>query len=187
MLEFVISMAESGLYDLLLMVVHILGTSMHAFLASLLWRRRAKVGSERAFLLVILAALLWNLGSLLVVLLKFVNPEPEQLERLTRPCEAAALIGLACMPSLLLHTLLLYLREREVGLRTLRHWGLIAYGYLPLAFYFLPRSSKLLEEGSQSLLSVVSVTASAGAWFVSLLGVCAYLTFRLGRRLDDPQ
>ncbi len=178
-------MAQPGAYDLLLLVVFILGTTLHAFLTSLLWRRRGKVGSERVFLLVILAALLWNLGSLLVVLIDFVHHE--KLSRLTQLCDAGALVGLACLPSLLLHTLLLYLREREVGLPAVKHWGLLTYGYGPLLLYYLPNYQVLLAKGSQSLLSFNSLTASAGAWFVSVLGVCAYLTFHLGRGLADKK
>lgn len=171
-------------YDLLWLAISIIGTTLHVFMALLLWRRRSKVASEQAFLLGILAALMWHLGNLLSLLAQFVDPV--RLEPVFGYCVALALLGLATLPPLMLHTLLLYLDEREAGLPRVAYWILLTLGYGG-AVYGLYRMSVLWTLGSFTPARPIPVAISPELvlWFAAVLAACAALTYRLLRYTED--
>ena len=171
-------------YDAMAFVGFLLGTVLYAVLLVLLVRRREKKEKDYIFIGLGFSGLLWHMGTFLALLSGFLLGDSGT--GLARTLKSAAYLGLAFLPSFLLHTHISFLwdayRERGRQIReTLTRLLILAY-VPPMIFLWIGRYDWIHPErlalSSPSRLEEVFVL-----WFV----LCLLGATRLSLRLAEVQ
>ncbi len=166
------------------------GTVLHVILLRMIQRRRRKRPAEGLFAVLVLATGLWNAGNFAYAFAQTLLPG-EPLPVLRVAADAVALVGVAAVPSLSLHTLLALLAlQSDSGPPGRRGLGpLAAILYAPLVFLPLVLA-RLMERPSTGMLALLSepmgpfpsVLGAFLFWFMAAFLVSAGLSFVLARR-----
>ncbi|HOX39453.1 MAG TPA: ATP-binding protein [Candidatus Brocadiia bacterium] len=180
-----------NLLDVLLLVGYGVGTALHGILLWLVIQRRRKRHSETVFLFLVAAGAAWFLGNTISRLGAVLLREPSVL--VGRLADVICAVGLAFIPSLLLHTAFLFWSEvREPGGRRLRQI-FTATIYLP-ALSLAPFLFNLIDLPGlggepQTLLSLGNT--SIGKLYLTWLSVSflevAVISARLSVSVEDSQ
>ena len=171
------------LLHLVPLIGYLFGTAIHTLIATLVTVRKQKRPSERIFLFLVIAMLLWNLGNLVSLVLRGVAHD--QWTFLAELARSIAFLGLAAVPALLVHTHLAFLRDSLSRVSTRgQHW-LLAIIYAPLVYFVFPLSRVLLDHSGHSFQSLSQYMLPYVCWFVTALIISAIIDMRLARIQED--
>jgi hypothetical protein len=138
--------------EIVVLIGFILGSSLHTVLSILIVQRKNKKGSELVFLFLVISVAMWHYGnaiSLFTIMLLGKNiPLINQLS------SAVACMGMGLMPSLLLHTAVLFLLESGWNIKKNIRLSIVAIIYLPIIPLSLMTRSIILSEETRILMSV---------------------------------
>ncbi|MBI2469747.1 MAG: hypothetical protein HYV59_00685, partial [Planctomycetes bacterium] len=99
------------LYEIISLIGFILGTTLHIVLSILIVQRQHKTRSEFVFLFLVISVAMWHLGNT-VSLFRLILFQKE-ISGVEIVADAISYTGIGLMPSLLLHTSLLFLFDNR--------------------------------------------------------------------------
>jgi signal transduction histidine kinase len=162
---------------------YLIGTAVHTLIAALVTVRKQKRPSERIFLFLVLAVLVWHGGNLLALILGRIFGE--QWSIAVQFFRSVALLGLGALPALLVHTHVAFLRESQGAIPTRHQNSLLAVIYAPLLWFVIPLS-KVLANPTVSPFDILSeYMLPYVCWFVTSLIISAVIDLRLARVQED--
>ncbi|HSE40746.1 MAG TPA: ATP-binding protein [Acidobacteriota bacterium] len=162
---------------------YLIGTAVHTLIAALVTVRKQKRPSERIFLFLVLAVLVWHGGNLLALILGRIFGE--QWSIAVQFFRSVALLGLGALPALLVHTHVAFLRESQGAIPTRHQNSLLAVIYAPLLWFVIPLS-KVLANPAVSPFDILSeYMLPYVCWFVTSLIISAVIDLRLARVQED--
>ncbi|MDR4507168.1 MAG: ATP-binding protein [Candidatus Brocadiaceae bacterium] len=118
------------LYEIISLIGFILGTILHIVLSILIVQRKHKTGSELIFLFLVISVALWHFGNS-VSLFSFIL-FGKHLSSADFVADAISYVGIGFMPSLLLHTAVLFLLESRPQIKHYSRKLIILAIYLPV-------------------------------------------------------
>ncbi|MBI2555995.1 MAG: hypothetical protein HYW13_00965, partial [Planctomycetes bacterium] len=118
------------LYEIISLIGFLLGTTLHIVLSILIVQRKHKTRSELAFLFLVISVAMWHFGNT-VSLFSFIL-FGQKIQSVDLVADGISYGGIGFMPSLLLHTAVLFLFESKPQIkRFLQHFIIVAI-YLPV-------------------------------------------------------
>ena len=154
----------------------LLGAIMNLVVLRTAWGRSHRRQGEEAFLALVLGAFLYDLFSFLGMFTTLVYVNAPEIRYLTRVFDAGMLLGLAFLPSLLVHTALGFVK---VGIVPPWVYPLI---YLPVAT-LNPALTVFSSENSTGLLpNMPKLVGGFAVWFALVCAVTSYFAYESSRK-----
>ena len=172
------------LFQLVPLFGYLVGTALHTLIATLVMVRKEKRPSERIFLVLVIALGIWHSGNLIAWVLQGLS-HGEWLE-FSNLARAAAFMGLAVLPPLLVHTHFAFLSDSGSWFIS-RRWQnlLLLLFYLPVLWFVRPLYTMLLSATAPSVQALAPYVVFYVSWFVVSLLISAAIDMRLARIQED--
>ncbi|MEE8190596.1 MAG: GAF domain-containing protein, partial [Candidatus Scalindua sediminis] len=169
--------------EIVVLIGFILGSILHTVLSILIVQRKNKKGSELVFLFLVISVAMWHYGnaiSLFSIMLLGKNiPLINQLS------SAVACMGMGLMPSLLLHTAILFLLESGWNIRRNIRLSIVAIIYLPIIPLSLMTRSIILSEETHILMSVSPYVKLFVGWLLFSILITAVISRILSTKVEE--
>ena len=160
----------------------LLGSILHGVLFAVLAEGRRERGTPLAYVGLAGAALLWNLGNLLVVFLGELTGD--RTPSLARLASALAVVGFGMVPSILIHAAAVARRGAFGHPRVVIALAYLpALGVVPAVYWALRHPPKQFHEAFRQMPAIAGVV---GAWVIVSL-VIAGRTMRLPSSAEPPE
>jgi signal transduction histidine kinase len=168
--------------EIVALIGFILGSILHTVLSILIVQRKNKKGSELVFLFLVISVAMWHYGnaiSLFSIMLLGKNiPLINQLS------SAVACMGMGLMPSLLLHTAILFLLESGWNIKKNIRLSIVAVIYLPIIPLSLT-AEKILSEETHMLMSASPYVKLFVAWLLFSILTTAVISRILSAKVEE--
>ncbi len=152
------------LIEIVALIGFILGAILHTVLSILIIQRRNKKGSELVFLFLVISVAMWHYGN--VISLFSVMLFGKDIPVINQSSNAVACFGMGIIPSLLLHTSLLFLLESGWKIKRKIMLTMVSLIYLPvIPLSFMAGKIIFVEEGDV----IMSVSPLVNAFIIWLL------------------
>jgi signal transduction histidine kinase len=169
--------------EIVVLIGFILGSILHTVLSILIVQRKNKKGSELVFLFLVISVAMWHYGnaiSLFSIMLLGKNiPLINQLS------SAVACMGMGLMPSLLLHTAILFLLESGWNIKKNIRLSIVAIIYLPIIPLSLMTRSIILSEETHILMNVSPYVKLFVAWLLFSILISAVISRILSTKVEE--
>ncbi|HDY67243.1 MAG TPA: hypothetical protein ENH85_05570 [Candidatus Scalindua sp.] len=169
--------------EIVVLIGFILGSILHTVLSILIVQRKNKKGSELVFLFLVISVAMWHYGnaiSLFSIMLLGKNiPLINQLS------SAVACMGMGLMPSLLLHTAILFLLESGWNIRKNIRLSIVAIIYLPIIPLSLMTRSIILSEETHILMNVSPYVKLFVTWLLFSILITAVISRILSTKVEE--
>ena len=169
--------------EIVVLIGFILGSILHTVLSILIVQRKNKKGSELVFLFLVISVAMWHYGnaiSLFSIMLLGKNiPLINQLS------SAVACVGMGLMPSLLLHTAILFLLESGWNIKKNIRLSIVAIIYLPIIPLSLMTRSIILSEETHILMNVSPYVKLFVAWLLFSILISAVISRILSTKVEE--
>lgn len=169
--------------EIVVLIGFILGSILHTVLSILIVQRKNKKGSELVFLFLVISVAMWHYGnaiSLFSIMLLGKNiPLINQLS------SAVACMGMGLMPSLLLHTAILFLLESGWNIRKNIRVSIVAIIYLPIIPLSLMTRSIILSEETHILMNVSPYVKLFVTWLLFSILITAVISRILSTKVEE--
>ncbi|MEE9260414.1 MAG: ATP-binding protein [Candidatus Scalindua sediminis] len=169
--------------EIVVLIGFILGSILHTVLSILIVQRKNKKGSELVFLFLVISVAMWHYGnaiSLFSIMLLGKNiPLINQLS------SAVACMGMGLMPSLLLHTAVLFLLESGWNIRKNIRLSIVAIIYLPIIPLSLMTRSIILSEETHILMNVSPYVKLFVTWLLFSILITAVISRILSTKVEE--
>jgi signal transduction histidine kinase len=174
-----------SLYEIVSLTGFLVGSVLHAVLLGLIFQRKNKTPSEMAFLFLVVTVAMWNVGNAISLfsLMLFERNVPS----INYLADAMAYVGIGFIPSLLLHTSTLYLRERGWNVSNRFQHLITAVVYLPVLPFSVAIRQMIFSEETSIFMSVSPFVKPFVVWLIIALGVTAFITHRLAQLAEDAE
>lgn len=171
------------LYWIIALIGFIVGSILHTILSVLIVQRKNKKGSELVFLCLVISVAMWHYGN--AISLFSIMLFGRNIPVISQASNTFAFLGMILMPSLLLHTALLFLLESGWNLKKKTRLSIVAITYLPLAF-FVFMADRIIPSGeSYILMSVSSFFKPFVAWLLFSIIVSAVISRILSIKVEE--
>ena len=173
------------LYEIVSLTGFLVGSILHGVLLGLIYQRKNKTPSERAFLFLVFAVAMWHVGNAISVfsLVLFGRNIPS----ISYVSDAIAYVGIGFIPSLLLHTSILYMAERGWKIAGRLQWLIISAVYLPVLPFSVAIRTIIFSKEEYLFTSVEPFVRPFILWLVAALGVTALICQRVSRTAEDDE
>jgi len=167
------------LYEIVELIGFLLGTTLHAaLLGSMIRRKRAR--QDIVFLGLVVSVLMWHAGWFATLSARVITGE-----RITFPVDIFGLVaamGMLLMPTLLVHTLIVFFLQRRGRMRRRQYHGMLLAIYLPMVpgAWFVIWTT--LTRSAQELTTRRVYTVPFAFWSAACLVLSIYLCRRIARR-----
>src|SRR5574337_1206085 len=132
------------LYEIISLIGFILGTILHIVLSILIVQRKHKTRSELIFLFLVISVAMWHFGNA-VSLFSFIL-FGRNISSVNLVADAISYTGIGFMPSLLLHTAVLFLFESKPHIKRHLQQLIVAAIYLPVIPFSVVIKNFILSE-----------------------------------------
>jgi signal transduction histidine kinase len=169
--------------ELVPLIGYLIGTAVHTLIATLVMVRKQKRPSEKIFLFLVIAVLVWHGGNLFALV--FGRLWGGHWQPLIQFFRSAAFLGLGALPALLVHTHVAFLRESQGAIQTKHQNILLAVMYAPLLWFVIPLSRLLASPSASPVEVLAQFMLPYVCWFVTALLISAIIDMRLARVQED--
>ncbi len=173
------------IYEIISLIGFILGSLLHIVLSILIVQRRHKTRSEFVFLFLVISVAMWHLGNT-VSLFSFILFQKE-ISGVEIIADTISYAGIGFMPSLLLHTALLFLFDNRPHIKNTYQRLIIAAFYLPVIPFSIVIKHLILSENVYALNSTAFYVKPFVVWLVISLGIAASISRHLAKTVEEKE
>ena len=171
--------------EIVALIGFILGSILHTVLSVLIIQRKNKKGSELVFLFLVISVAMWHYGNAIsifsIMLLGKNIPIINQLS------SAFACMGMGLMPSLLLHTGVLFLLESGWNIKKNIRLSIVAVIYLPIIPLSLTAGKTILLEETHILMSASPYVKLFVTWLLFSILTTAVISRILSTKVEEVE
>lgn len=173
------------LYEIVSLTGFLVGSVLHVVLLGLIYQRKNKTPSERAFLFLVFAVAMWNVGNAISVfsLVLFGRNIPS----ISYVADTIAYVGIGFIPSLLLHTSILYMAERGWDIPRRLQWLITSAVYLPVLPFSIAVRTIIFSKEEYLFTSVEPFVKPFILWLVLALGVTAIISRKVASSAEEAE
>lgn len=173
------------LYEIISLIGFILGTILHIVLSILIVQRKQKTRSELVFLFLVISVAMWHFGNT-VYLFSFLL-FGKDIASIDLISDAISYIGIGFMPSLLLHTAVLFLFESKPHIKKSLQ-RIIFFGiYLPVAPFSVVIKNFILSEDTHLMTTATPYIKPFVVWLIISLFIAASISKWLAKTVDEKE
>ena len=173
------------LYEIISLIGFLLGTTLHIVLSILIVQRKHKTRSELAFLFLVISVAMWHFGNT-VSLFSFIL-FGQKIQSVDLVADGISYGGIGFMPSLLLHTAVLFLFESKPQIkRFLQHFIIVAI-YLPVFPFSVIIKNFILSEDTHLGISATPYIKPFVVWLITSLFIAANISRWLAKMVEEKE
>ncbi|NUN22277.1 MAG: hypothetical protein HUU09_02265 [Candidatus Jettenia caeni] len=173
------------LYEIISLIGFILGTILHIVLSILIVQRKQKTRSELIFLFLVISVAMWHFGNT-VYLFSFLL-FGKDLASVNLVSDAISYIGIGFMPSLLLHTAVLFLFESKPHIRKSLQWIIFFGIYLPVIPFSVVIKNFILSGDMHLMTTATPYIKPFVVWLIISLFIAANISKWLAKAVDEKE
>ncbi len=173
------------LYEIISLIGFILGTTLHIVLSILIVQRKQKTRSELVFLFLVISVAMWHFGNA-VSLFSFIL-FGRKIQSVDLVADAISYIGIGFMPSLLLHTAVLFLFESKSHIKRIFQRFIIVYIYLPVFPFSVIIKNFILSEDTHLGIAATPYINPFVVWLITSLFISATISRWLARTVEEKE
>ncbi|GJQ60088.1 MAG: hypothetical protein D8M57_15930 [Candidatus Scalindua sp. AMX11] len=173
------------LHEIVAIIGFILGSILHTVLSILIVQRKNKKSSELVFLFLVISVAMWHYGNALFLcgLMLF----GENIPVITQLSNAIACTGMGIMPSLLLHTSVLFLFENGWSIKKRHRVSIVAIIYLPIILLSITADKIIFSDESRILMSMSPFVKFFVLWLLFSILTSAVISRILSKRVEEVE
>lgn len=173
------------LYEIISLIGFILGTILHIVLSILIVQRKHKTRSELVFLFLVISVAMWHFGNA-VYLFSFIL-FGKGIPLVSIIADAISYTGIGFMPSLLLHTAVLFLFESKPHIgKTVQRLIIMAI-YLPVIPFVLIIKNFIVFEDMYSITTASHYIKPFVVWLITSLFIAAFISRELAKTVVEKE
>ena len=173
------------LYEIISLIGFILGTTLHIVLSILIVQRKHKTRSELVFLFLVISVAMWHFGNA-VSSFSFIL-FGKGIPSVNLVADSISYAGIGFMPSLLLHTAVLFLFESRPQIKkNLQRLIIIAF-YLPVIPFSVVIKKFILSEDTYLMVTATQLVKPFVLWLVIALFIAASISRRLAKMVEEKE
>ncbi len=173
------------LYEIISLIGFILGTILHIVLSVLIVQRRHKTRSELVFLFLVISVAMWHFGNAVSVFSFILFGKEVPVVDLVS--NAISYSGIGFMPSLLLHTAVLFLFEGMPGIQKTRQRLIVAAIYLPVIPFSVVIKRFVLLEDTHLMAAAPHYGKPFMVWLILSLFISASISRWLAKTVEEKE
>ncbi len=173
------------LYEIISLIGFILGTTLHIVLSILIVQRKHKTRSELVFLFLVISVAMWHFGNT-VSLFSFIL-FGRKIQSVDLIADAISYGGIGFMPSLLLHTAVLFLFESKPQIKRFLQQFIIVAIYLPVFPFSVIIKHFVLSEDTHLGISATPYIKPFVVWLITSLFIAANISRWLARMVEEKE
>ncbi len=173
------------LYEIISLIGFILGTILHIVLSILIVQRKQKTKSELVFLFLVISVAMWHFGNT-VYLFSFLL-FGKNIASVVLIADAISYAGIGFMPSLLLHTAVLFLFESESRIKKSLQRYIITGIYLPVVPFSFVIKNFILSKDANLMATATHYVKPFVIWLIISLFIAAGISKWLAKRVDEKE
>jgi len=173
------------LYEIISLVGFILGTILHVVLSVLIVQRKHKTRSEFVFQFLVISVAMWHFGNT-VSLFGFIL-FGEYLSPINFVADAISYAGIGFMPSLLLHTAVLFLFESYPHIKKLVQRLIVIAIYLPVIPFSVVINKFILLEDTYLVTHASLHVKPFIVWLITSLIISAKISRWLAKNVEEKE
>ena len=173
------------LYEIISLIGFILGTTLHIVLSILIVQRKQKTRSELIFLFLVISVAMWHFGNT-VSLFSFIL-FGRKIQSVDLVADAISYGGIGFMPSLLLHTAVLFLFEAKPQIQRFLQQLVIAAIYLPVFPFSVIIKNFVLSEDTNLGITATPFIKPFVIWLMVSLFIAANISRWLARMVEEKE
>ncbi|MBM4054104.1 MAG: hypothetical protein FJ264_05420 [Planctomycetes bacterium] len=172
------------LYEIISLIGFILGTILHIVLSILIVQRRHKTRSEFVFQFLVISVAMWHFGNTVYLFSSILFGKNIFLVNFV--ADAISYAGIGFMPSLLLHTAVLFLYENNFTItRTLQKVLLLAIYFPVIPFSLVIKKFIHLEESY--IIAHSQLVKPFIVWLMISLLISAFISKWLAKNVEEKE
>ena len=173
------------LYEIISLIGFILGTTLHIVLSILIVQRKHKTRSELVFLFLVISVAMWHFGNA-VSSFSFIL-FGKGIPSVNLVADSISYAGIGFMPSLLLHTAVLFLFESRPQIKkNLQRLIIIAF-YLPVIPFSVVIKKFILSEDTYLMVTASHYVKPFVVWLIVALFIAASISKRLSKMVEEKE
>lgn len=174
-----------SLYEIVSLVGFLAGSVLHGVLLGLIYQRKNKTPSERAFMFLVFAVAMWHAGNAISVfsLVLFGKSIPS----ISYVADAIAYVSIGFIPSLLLYTSILYMVEKGWDMGRGLQWLITSAIFLPVLPFSIAIRTIIFSKEEYLFSSVEPFVKPFIMWLVIALGVTAIICQRVSSMAEEAE
>src|SRR3989338_6360960 len=174
-----------SLYEIVSLTGFLVGSVLHGVLLGLIYQRKNKTPSERAFMFLVFAVAMWHAGNAISVfsLVLFGKNIPS----ISYVADAIAYVSIGFIPSLLLYTSILYMVEKGWDMGRRLQWLTTSAIFLPVLPFSIAIRTIIFSKEEYLFSSVEPFVKPFIMWLVVALGVTAIICQRVSRMAEEAE
>ncbi|MDN3515694.1 MAG: ATP-binding protein [Candidatus Brocadia sp.] len=173
------------LYEIISLIGFILGTILHIVLSILIVQRKHKTGSELIFLFLVISVAMWHFGNA-VSLFNFIL-FGRNIQSVVLIADAIAYGGIGFMPSLLLHTAVLFLFENKPHIKRPLQMLIVGAIYLPVIPFSVVIKNFILSEDTLLIMTARPYIKPFVMWLIISLFISANISRWLAKTVEEKE
>ncbi len=173
------------LYEIIALIGFVLGTILHAVLSILIIQRKHKTRSEWIFLFLVISVAMWHFGNA-VSLFSFIL-FGRNISSVNLVADAISYTGIGFMPSLLLHTAVLFLFESKPHIKRLLQQIIVAAIYLPTIPFSVVIKNFILSEDAHLMITATPYVKPFVVWLITSLFIAAHISRWLAKTVEEKE
>src|SRR3989337_66626 len=173
------------LYEIISLIGFILGTTLHIVLSILIVQRKHKTRSELVFLFLVISVAMWHFGNT-VSLFSFIL-FGRKIQSVDLVGDGISFGGIGFMPSLLLHTAVLFLFESKPQIKRFLQQLIIVTIYLPVFPFSVIIKQFVLSEDTHLGISATPYIKPFVVWLITSLFIAANISRWLARMVEEKE
>ncbi|MGQ3684392.1 MAG: ATP-binding protein [Candidatus Loosdrechtia sp.] len=173
------------IYEIISLIGFILGTILHIVLSILIVQRKQKTQSEFVFLFLVISVALWHFGNTVYLFSSLLFGK--DIPHIGLVSDSISYIGIGFMPSLLLHTAILFLFESKPHIKkSLKRFIFVAI-YLPVIPFSLVIKNFILSGNTDFIITAAPYVKPFIVWLIISLSVSAGISKRLAMTVEEKE
>lgn len=171
--------------EIVALIGFILGSILHTVLSILIVQRKNKKGSELVFLCLVISVAMWHYGN--AVSLFSIMLFGKNIYVITQSSNAVASAGMGLMPSLLMHTAILFLLESGWNIKKIVRLSMVTVIYLPIIPLLLSAEMQIFSEETRMLMSVSPFVKPFVVWLLFSIFTSAVISRILSAKVEEVE
>ena len=173
------------LIEIVALIGFMLGAILHTVLSVLIIQRKRKKGSELVFLFLVISVAMWHYGN--VISLFSMMLFGKNIPVINQSSNAVACLGMGIIPSLLLHTSLLFLLESGWKIKSRVMLIMVTIIYLPVIPLLFMAGRIILFEEVDIIVSLTPFVKSFIIWLLFSIIVSAVTSRILSGKVEEVE
>lgn len=173
------------LYEIISLIGFILGTILHIVLSILIVQRKHKTRSELIFLFLVFSVALWHFGNT-ISLFSFIL-FGRNIQSVDLIADAISYGGIGFMPSLLLHTAVLFLFESKPHMKKPLQQLIVVAIYLPVIPFSVVIKNFILSEDTHLIITAAPYVKPFVVWLIISLFIAAHISRWLAKTVEEKE